>query len=112
MTDFEPEAQPLPALARLHVLVAEAASKRGLLLRQFYVVPNMNPEGPHMASIVAGLDPDFEKQPEQVADPEFEKVIRDAEKAEQEQQAEKARESLSKLRDTLSDRNKGIGLDD
>lgn len=112
MTDFEITPQELPALSRIMTLVLDHARTHGLIVRQFYIVPNLNPEGPHTAHIVTGIDPDFEKPIDQVADPDFEKVIREAEAAEREQQAEKARDNLSKLRDTLSDRNKGLGLDD
>lgn len=112
MTDFEIEPQELPALARIHELVVKTAQDHGLIVRQFFVVPNMNPKGPHVAHIVTGADPDFEKPAEAVSDPEFDKVIRDAEAAEREQQAEEARDNLTKLRDTLDDRNRGIGLDD
>jgi hypothetical protein len=112
MTDFEPEPQELPALARIHELVAKTAQDHGLIVRQFFIVPNINPTGPHVAHIVTEANPDFEKPVEATPDPEFEKVIREAEAAEREQKAAEARENLTKLRDTLGDRNKGIGLDD
>lgn len=112
MTDFEPEAQPLPALARIHVLVAQSAQNRGLILRQFFIAPGIQADGPHIAQIIVGANPDFEAPIEATPDPDFEKVIREAEQAERDQEAEKARENLTKLRDTLGDRNRGLGLDD
>lgn len=112
MTDFEPEPQELPKLARLHELTAKAAQDHGLVVRQFFIGPSINPDGPHVAHIVTCVDPNFEKPAATEADPEFEKVIRDAEAAEREQKAAEARKSLERLRDDLTDRNKGIGLDD
>lgn len=113
MTDFEPEDQELRALAKLHELVHGLAHKRGLILRQMPVFPNVNPDGPHLVHIITSPDPDFDKDAaETVSDPDFDRVMREAQMAEQEQKAEEARQSLERLRDNLSDRNKGIGLDD
>lgn len=111
MTDFEPEPLPLPALAKLHELAAKAATDRGLIVRQFFMFPNIDPDGPHLVHVITQPDPDFEKV-EQTSDPEFDRVMREAEMAEQEEKTAKARESLTALRESLDDKNKGLGFDD
>lgn len=115
MTDFDEYSTPqeLPALSKIMTLATKAAADRGLHGERFSVQPNFDPAGPHHASIMYFVDDDWiPPGAEQEADPEFEKVIRDAEIAEREQKAEEARASLADLRDTLKDKNKGIGLDD
>lgn len=113
MTDFEPEDAPIPALSKLKALTAERTTARGLDLRGFLIDPNLIPAGPHHVQVIVSLNDEWDANATaQEADPEFDRVIREAEQAEMAEKAAEARSNLEALRDTLSDRSKGIGLDD
>lgn len=104
---------PMRPLSILYGRLANESGQDGLILHAFVVLPNIDPE---LVGVVQGMflnDPDWTPPDENapVSDPEFEKVIADAEKAEREQKADEARESLTRLRDDLKHRDKGIGLD-
>jgi hypothetical protein len=108
-----PNPNPLAPLSKLRDRVAAAVKARGLILQQFVVIPGGDPNGPHRAQIV--LVPDDDWKPGEapiVSDPEFERVMREAELAEEEARAAEVRDGLTTLRDDLMDPRGGIGLDD
>lgn len=102
------DAAPLPALSTLMVRAMEILGKHGLAAQHFSVMPNIDPDGPHHAHVIHVIDPDWSAEAAEDEDPEFQAIIDGAAKAEQEQQAEKARESLSDLRDKLRDPGQGF----
>lgn len=108
-----PKPNPLAPLAKLRDRVAAAARAKGLVLQQFVVVPGNDPEGPHRAQVVLLLDEDWkpEAEPETTADPDFDRVMREAEEAEREAAARKVQEGLESLRSDLQKPGGGIGLD-
>lgn len=112
MFDPDAEAAPLPALSRIMQRVMEVAGKHGLRINHFGIHPNLEPDGPHYAHVIHTLDDDWKPETEQEADPEFERVIREAEEAERQAAQEEARAKLTDLRDSLRDPSRGIGLDD
>lgn len=109
------EQHPLAPLATVHRRLADLTTKDGILLRTFAAIIPRDTDGTFAVQGVWVLDEDWKPSDapeEEVSDPEFERVIKEAEDAEREQKATEAREQLSKLRDELKDPSKGIGLDD
>lgn len=106
-----PNPNPLAPIAKLRDRVAAAMKAKGLILQQFIVIPGADPAGPHRAQVVLTIDEDFKPDEPPVNDPEFERVMKEAEMAEKEQAAAAARDGLTDLRDSLKDPRGGIGLD-
>lgn len=108
---------PLAPIAKLRDRVAAAVKARGLILTQFVVIPGGSPEGPHRVQVVLMVDEDFKPDAAvpTVDDPEFERVMREAEEAEREAEAQALKEKLTDLRENLQsdlqDPRGGIGLD-
>lgn len=103
---------PLAPLSKLQQRVAAALKARGLILHQFAVFPGADPNGPHRVQMVMLPDEDFKPGEEPVvSDPEFERVMREAELAEEEARAAEVRDGLTALRNDLQDPRGGIGLD-
>jgi hypothetical protein len=108
------EFDELKPLAVVHKRLRDETAADGVQLRTFVLLVPDHPDGPFAVQGVWLLDEDWTPPGEDAAkdaDPEFERVIREAEQAEAEEKATKAREGLSKLRDELKDPSKGIGLD-
>jgi hypothetical protein len=107
-----PKPNPLAPLSKLRDRVAAAVKARGLILQQFVVIPGADPNGPHRAQIVLVPDEDWKPGEEPVvSDPEFERVMREAELADKERDAAEVRDGLTSLRNDLQDPRGGIGLD-
>lgn len=107
-----PNPSPLAPLSKLRDRVAAAVKARGLILQQFVVIPGGDPKGPHRAQIVLVPDEDFKPGEEPtVSDPEFDRVMREAELAEKEAKAAEVSDGLTTLRDDLQKPGGGIGLD-
>lgn len=101
---------PLELLAKLKVRYIDAARKHGFITRDFSIVPNENPDGPHLARTMMFADPEFDPVV-QVEDPEFDRIIREAEEAERAVKVEEARKNMESLRDNLKDPKKGLWSD-
>lgn len=87
----------------------------GLNVHAFAVLPDLDPDAVHTCQVIVMADDEWKPADERddaVSDPEFEKVIADAEKAEREQKQIEQREQLEQLREDLrKNPSKGIGLD-
>ncbi len=102
---------PLELLAKLKVRFLDEARKKGFIVPDFSILPNENPDGPHLVRTMLLADPEF--APETVVeDPEFDRVVREAEEAERDAKLAEARKNMESLRDTLSDPSKGLGFED
>lgn len=110
MFDEHPDApkaeDPVAPFFRLRGRVTDEARKVGYELRQFVIVPGMEPKGPHHAQAIFQLAE--EKPPSIDDDAEFKALIEGQEKAEREARASEQREGLKDLRDQLKDPKKGI----
>lgn len=88
------------ALARVRRRIQEACRSVGLIERSSMFAPSAKEGGSCEVQVWVTLDPDFDK-PEVERDPEFEKVIADAAKAEADEKRRQAEESLTDLKDKL-----------
>lgn len=99
--------------SRIGRRLREEGNGVGLSLMQFVLHPDI--DGEHNTAVgIFLLD---EEAPKDVtvkmkADPEFDRMISDQKRAEEDEKARNARKELEGLQDDLRNPNKGLGLDD
>lgn len=97
------------ALARIRAAAAAAVRKRGLVLLDMVIKPAETEDGPTPMTLVVAIDPNALPERTGENDDAFEQVLADAKRAEQEANADAARESLSDLSEKLRQgREEGI----
>ena len=101
-----PENSPMGPLSRIGRRLKKDAGTVGLDMKRFDIKPNLADEnGPHKATAVFTLTPEFKPEPEK--DDEFEKMLEEQAKEEQKRRDEEAKSGLADLARNLEE-GKGI----
>lgn len=105
------DTNPIAPLSKVMARLSEDGQTEGLNLHAFVVIPNLDPDGPHLIQSVFHLIPDWGKDEAKIEDPEFDAFIKAQEAHDAEERANQARESLKGLADDLKKPGGGLGLD-
>lgn len=99
---------PLEPARRLAARLREVAAEIGLELQDFSITPS---EDGDQATAMFSTVPQ-QSRPARGEDPEFEAIMQAERQREIDARTQAEREALTELRDSLTDKRKGIGLDE